>query len=93
MCRELEGVKERVTKEPGKTFWAKGTAGAKVLRGGMRPRGLWPIGLLCPWGFSGYKYWSGLPVPPPGDLPDPGITPRSPVLAAGFFTTEPPEQP
>ena len=37
MCRELEEVKERVTKVPGKTFWAKGTAGAKVLRGGMRP--------------------------------------------------------
>lgn len=40
MCRELEEVKKRVTKVPGKTVWAKGTVGAKVLRGGMRPRGL-----------------------------------------------------
>ena len=35
-------------------------------------------------------YWSGLPFPPPGDLPDPGIKPSSllsPALAGGFFTT------
>ena len=42
-------------------------------------------------GFLRLEYWSGLPVPPPGDLPNPGIEPRSPVppaLAGGFFTTE-----
>ena len=44
-------------------------------------------------GFSQQEYWSGLPFPPPGDLPDPGIKPRSPVLASGFFTTEPPGKP
>ena len=41
-------------------------------------------------GFSRQEYWSGLPVPPPGDLPHPGIEPRSlvsPTLAGGFFTT------
>ena len=41
-------------------------------------------------GFSRQEYWSGLPCPPPGDLPDPGIKPvslRSPALAGGFFTT------
>ena len=41
-------------------------------------------------GFSRQGYWSGMPFPPPGDLPDPGIKPvslRSPVLAGGFFTT------
>ena len=40
--------------------------------------------------FSRQEYWSGLPDPPPGDLPDPGIEPESPVssaLASGFFTT------
>ena len=40
--------------------------------------------------FSRQEYWSGLPCPPPGDLPDPGIKPMSPVspaLAGGFFTT------
>ena len=41
-------------------------------------------------GFSRLEYWSGLPCPPPGDLPDPGIKPTSPMppaLAGGFFTT------
>ena len=37
--------------------------------------------------FSGQEYWSGLPCPPPGDLPDPGIKPGSPALVGGFFTT------
>ena len=41
-------------------------------------------------GFSRQEYWSGLPFPPPGDLPDPGLEPLflvSPALAGGFFTT------
>ena len=41
-------------------------------------------------GFSRHEYWSGLPFPSPGDLPDPGIEPqplRFPALAGGFFTT------
>ena len=41
-------------------------------------------------GFSGQENWSGLPSPPPGDLPNPGIDPvslMSPTLAGGFFTT------
>ena len=41
-------------------------------------------------GFPRQEYWSGLPFPSPGDLPDPGIDPVSPALAGGFFTTEPP---
>ena len=40
--------------------------------------------------FSRQKYWSGLPFPPPGDLPHPGTEPMSPVLASGLFPTEPP---
>ena len=43
--------------------------------------------------FSRQEYWSGLPFPPPGDLPDPGIEPesfRSPALTEGFFTTSAP---
>ena len=39
--------------------------------------------------FSRQEYWSGLPFPFPGDLPDPGIESTSHVLADGFFTTEP----
>ena len=62
----------------------------------LRPHGLQPTRLLCPWGFSRQEYWSGLPCPPPGDLPQPGIeatSRKSPVLAGGFFTTEPPGKP
>ena len=39
--------------------------------------------------FSRQEYWSGLPCPPAGDLPDPGIEPMNPALANGFFTSEP----
>ena len=35
-----------------------------------------PPAFSCPWGFSRQEYWSGLPCPPPGDLPNPGIKPR-----------------
>ena len=44
-------------------------------------------------GFSRQEYWSGLPLPSPRDLPNPGIKLRSPALAGGFFTTEPPGKP
>jgi len=37
-------------------------------------------------GFPRQEYWSGLPFPPSGDLPDPGIELASPALAGGFFT-------
>ena len=40
-------------------------------------------------GFSRQEYWSGLPFPSPGDLPDPGIEPRSPALQADTLPSEP----
>ena len=40
--------------------------------------------------FSRQEYWSGLPFPSPGDLPYPGIEPRSPALQADALTSEPP---
>ena len=46
--------------------------------------------------FSRQEYWSGLPFPPPGDLPNPGTEHTSlvsPALAGGFFTPEPPGKP
>ena len=46
--------------------------------------------------FSRQEYRRGLPFPPQGDLPDPGIEPvslASPVLVGGFFTTAPPGKP
>ena len=53
---------------------------------------LWTVGCQAPlsMGFFRQEYWHGLPCPPPGDLPNPGIEPttlRSPALAGGFFTT------
>ena len=44
-------------------------------------------------GFSRQEYWSGLPFPSPGDLPDLGIEPRSPTLQADALTSEPPGKP
>ena len=44
-------------------------------------------------GFPRQEYWSGLPFPSPGDLPDPGIEPSSLALAGEFFTTELPVMP
>ena len=44
-------------------------------------------------GFSRQEYWSGLPFPSPGNLPNPGIKPPSPALPGRFFTSEPPEKP
>ena len=46
----------------------------------------------CPWNFPRQEYWSGLPFPSPGDLPDPLIettTLASPALSGIFFTTVP----
>ena len=54
--------------------------------------------LVTPWtlaqqaplsmGFSRQEYWSGLPFPSPGDLPDPGIKPRSPALQEDSLPTD-----
>ena len=55
----------------------------------------WTVAFQAPlfMGFSRQEYWSGLPFPPAGDLPDPGIKPTSPALAGGFFSTRPPGKP
>ena len=44
-------------------------------------------------GFSRQEYWSGLPCPPPGHLPNPGIEPRYPALQADSLPSEPPGKP
>ena len=62
---------------------------SKTLIQNMGVYGLQPPRLLSPCNFSGKEYWSGLPFPLPGDLPDPEMEPESPVLAGRFFTTEP----
>ena len=64
----------------------------------LQPHGLYPRQAPLSAEFSRQEYWSGLPSPPPGDLPDPGIEPSSPVLSPAlegifffffFLTTEP----
>ena len=51
----------------------------------------WTVTCQAPlsMGFFRQEYWNGLPFPSPGNLPDAGIEPMSPVLVGGFFTTEP----
>ena len=55
----------------------------------------WTIAYQAPpsMGFSRQECWSGLPFPSPGDLPDPGIEPRSPTLQADTLPSEPPGKP
>ena len=55
----------------------------------------WTVAHQAPLSMGLYRqeHWSGLPLPSPGDLPDLGIEPRSPALADGFFTAEPPGKP
>ena len=48
---------------------------------------------LLSMGFPRQEYWSGLPFPSPGDLPDPGIEPGSPALQADSLASEPPGKP
>ena len=52
----------------------------------------WTIGhqALLSIGFSLQEYWNGLPCPPPGDLPNPGIEPESPALQVDSLSSESP---
>ena len=59
----------------------------------LQPRGLQATRLLYPWEFSRQEYQSGLPCPPPRDLPNPGIKPRSPALQADSLPAELPGKP
>ena len=56
----------------------------------LQPHGLQLARLLCSWGFSRQEYWSGLPCPPLGDLPNAGIRPRSSALQVDSLPPEPP---
>ena len=62
---------------------------SSVMSDSLRAHGLGPARLLCPWGFSRQEYWSGLPCPPPGDLPNPGMEPRSPTSQSDSLLSEP----
>ena len=67
-----------------------------VLSHSVMSDSLWSYGpawLLCPWGFFRPEYWSGLPCLPPGNLPNPGIKPRSPSTQADSLPSQPPGKP
>ena len=55
----------------------------------------WTVARQVPlsMGFSRQEYWSRLPFPSPGDLPDPGIEPEFPALEADSLLSEPPGKP
>ena len=55
----------------------------------------WTVAQQAPlsMGFSRQEYWSGLPCPPPGGLPNQGIQPRSPLLQLDSLPSEPPGNP
>ena len=54
----------------------------------LKPHGLQPTRLLCPWEFPRKNSRVGLPISSPGDLPQLGLESASPTLAGRFFTTE-----
>ena len=64
-----------------------------VVSNSLQLHGLQPARLLCPWGFSRQEYGSGLPCPPAGDLPNPGMEHRYPALQADSLLTAPPGKP
>ena len=66
----------------------KGTLSGWVVCNSFGPHGPQSARLLCPWGFSRQESWGGLSCPPPGDLPNPGIEPRSPMLQADSLPAE-----
>ena len=95
--RDLRGVRGHQLREGPAQLQAFASARAVIshcrrVRFSVTP---WTVALQAPlsMGFSRCEYWSGLPCPPPGDLPDPGIklvSTMSPTLAGGFITWDTP---
>ena len=84
-----------LSKAPNKDFLREITC-QWVLSRSVVSDSLWPRGARqapLSMGFSRQEYWSGLPCPPPGDIPNPGIEPRSPTLQVDSLPTEPPGKP
>ena len=83
---------------PGKNTWGGRRA---LLQGSFPTQGSNPGLLHCSWILycpqtvtrEAQEYWSGQPIPPPGDLPDPGIKPGSPALQADSLSAELPGKP
>ena len=78
--REKKGRKERLDLATPRKV--KESESHTVILDSARPHGLDPRQAPLSKGFSSQEYWSGLPCPPPGDLPDPGI---EHCIAGRFF--------
>ena len=76
--------KERITKGMCVLF------SRTIMSDSLKPHGLQPARLLCPWEFSRQEYWSGLSCPLPKDLPNPGTESTSPALQVDSLLSEPP---
>ena len=76
-------------KAGGEVKWSEAKWSRSVVSDSAIP---WTVAYHAPpsLGFSRQDYWSGLPFPSPGDLPNPGIEPGSPVLQADALPSEPP---
>ena len=74
-------------------IWLNLVLSHSVMFNCLRPYGLYPTRFLGPWGFSRQEYWSGLPCPSPGDLPNPGIEPKYRVLQVDSWPSESPGKP
>ena len=61
--------------------WQSESVSRAVVSDSLRPH-VRQLAKLISMGFLRQAYWSGLPFPPPGDVPEPGIKPRSPTLQA-----------
>ena len=74
------------------TGWCSANSEVKLLSCVRLFATLWTVAYQAPpsMGFPRQEYWSGLPFPSPGDLPNPGIKPGSPTLQADTLTSEPP---
>ena len=90
MKKIIKGISEAEFKITSFTMCA--VLSRSVVSNSLRPHGLQPTRLLCPWRFSRQEYWSGLPCPPPGDLPDLGIKPGYLALQVDSLPTEPPRK-
>ena len=72
-------------------MWEVCVISCKVVPDSLQPHGLYVAHQVPPrMEFSRQEYWSGLPFPSPGDLPNPGIKPGSPALWADALLSEPP---
>ena len=80
------------TEPPGKPLTSGSVQFSSVASDSLRPP--WTVAYEAPqsMGFSSQEYWSGLPFPSPGDLPDPGVEPRSPALQADALPSQPPSK-